>query len=50
MPEQTVYRPRKLGLSTRKLAEQLDVSPTLPSLVLNRKRVVSKDLADRMAR
>lgn len=50
MLDQTVYRQRKLGLSTRKLAEQLDVSPTLLSLVLNGRRGVSKDLEDRMAR
>ena len=50
MLDQTVYRQRKLGLSTRKLADQLKVSPTLLSLVLNGKRGVSKDLADRMAR
>jgi integrase/recombinase XerD len=50
MLDQTVYRQRKLGLSTRKLAEQLDVSPTLLSLVLNEKRAVSRNLADRMAR
>jgi len=50
MLDQTVYRQRKLGLSTRKLAEQLYVSPTLLSLVLNGKRGVSRDLADRMAR
>ena len=50
MLDQTVYRQRKVGLSTRKLAEQLAVSPTLLSLVLNGRRGVSKDLVDRMAR
>lgn len=50
MLDQTVHRQRKLGLSTRKLAEQLEVSPALLSLVLNGKRGVSNDLADRMAR
>ncbi|MDA1279622.1 MAG: tyrosine-type recombinase/integrase [Chloroflexi bacterium] len=50
MLDQTVHRQRKLDLSTRKLAEQLEVSPALLSLLLNGKRGVSKDLADRMAR
>lgn len=50
MLDATVYRKKKLGLSTRRLAAQLDISPTLLSLVLNGKRGVSQDLADRMAR
>ena len=50
MLDQTVYRQLKLELSTRKLAEQLEVSPTLLSLVINGKRGASKDLVDRMAR
>lgn len=50
MLDETVYRKKKLGLSTRRLAKQLDVSPTLLSLVLNGKRGVSPGLADRMAR
>ncbi len=50
MLDQTVYRQKKIGLATRKLAEQFEVSPTLLSLVLNGERGVSKDLVDRMAR
>ena len=41
MLEEISVRQQKLGLSTRKFAEQLDVSPTLLSLVLNKKRAIS---------
>jgi transcriptional regulator with XRE-family HTH domain len=38
MLEEITTRQLKLGLSTRQLAQQLGVSPTLLSLVLNNKR------------
>jgi hypothetical protein len=47
MLEEISVRQQKLGLSTRKFAEQLDVSPTLLSLVLNKKRAISGDLTVR---
>jgi transcriptional regulator with XRE-family HTH domain len=43
MLEEITKRQLRLGLSTRKLAQQLDVSPTLLSLVLNNKRPTSSD-------
>ena len=50
MLEEISVRQQKLGLSTRKFAEQLDVSPTLLSLVLNKKRAISGDLTVRIRR
>ena len=50
MLEEITKRQLRLGLSTRKLAQQLDVSPTLLSLVLNKKRPASSDLAGRIRR
>jgi site-specific recombinase XerD len=47
---QIVQRQKKLGLSTRKLAANLEVSPALLSLVINGKRGPSKQVLDRMAR
>ena len=47
---QIVQRQKKLGLSTRKLAGHLEVSPALLSLVINGKRNPSRQLLDRMAR
>ena len=44
MLEEITKRQLRLGLSTRKLAQQLDVSPTLLSLLLNNKRPTSSDL------
>ena len=43
-------RQQKRGLSTRQLAQQLGVSPTLLSLVLNNKRPASRDLTGRIRR
>jgi site-specific recombinase XerD len=43
-------RQQKLGLSTRRLADELDISPTLLSLVLNQKRDISVDLSKRIWR
>ena len=50
MLEEITTRQLKLGLLTRKLAQQLDVSPTLLSLVLNKKRQASNDLTGRIRR
>jgi len=50
MLDQIVQRQEKLGLSTRKLAAYLEVSPALLSLVINGKRGASKQVLDRMAR
>jgi site-specific recombinase XerC len=50
MLEEIATRQQKLGLSTRKLAHQLDISPTLLSLVLNKKRATSGDLTVRFKR
>ena len=50
MLEEISVRQQKLGLSTRKFAEQLDASPTLLSLVLNKKRAISGDLTVRIRR
>ena len=50
MLEEITKRQLRLGLSTRKLAQQLDVSPTLLSLVLNNKRPTSSDLTGRIRR
>jgi len=50
MLEEITKRQLRLGLSTRKLAQQLDVSPTLLSLVLNNKRPTSSDLKRRIRR
>ena len=44
MLEEITKRQLRLGLSTRKLAQQLDPSPTLLSLLLNNKRPTSSDL------
>jgi plasmid maintenance system antidote protein VapI len=43
-------RQKKLGLSTRKLAKQLEVSASLLSQVITGNRQISKNMADRMAR
>ena len=43
-------RQQRLGLSTRQLAKELDVSPTLLSLVINNKRDISVDLSKRIRR
>ncbi len=50
MLEEITTRQLKLGLSTRQLAQQLGVSPTLLSLVLNNKRPASRDLTGRIRR
>lgn len=50
MLEEIANRKQKLGLSTRRLAQQLEVSPTLLSLVLNGKRAISGDLKGRIRR
>ena len=50
MLEEFTKRQLRLGLSTRKLAQQLDVSLTLLSLVLNKKRPASSDLTRRIRR
>ena len=50
MLDQFIQRQKKLGLSTRKLAFQLEISPSLLSKVITGKREVSENVSDRMAR
>ena len=50
MLNEIASRKQKLGLSTRRLAQQLEVSPALLSLVLNEKRAISGDLKGRIRR